>query len=87
MRGGWGLDLAVPKLGEWRRLARRRAGGSHVIVFVGPIPPKCAYQREALGGGRLQEFRHLLRAENFGAPPVGTLRPVYERTSTVQWPS
>ena len=72
MRGGWGLDLAVPNLGEWRRLVRSRAGESHAVVFDGPIPPKCAGAcgPAALGGGRLQEFRHLLRAENFGAPPV-----------------
>ena len=29
-----------------------------------------AYKRAALGGGRLQEFRHLVKAENLGAPPV-----------------
>jgi hypothetical protein len=64
----------VSNLGELRRFARSRAGESHAVVFDGPIPPKCtgAYQRAALGGGRLQEFRHLLRAGNFGAPPVIT---------------
>ncbi len=52
MRGGSGLGLAVPNLGERRRLARSRAGGSHAIVFDGPIPPKCAgaCRRAALGG-------------------------------------
>ncbi len=62
VRGGCGLDLAVPNLGEWRRLVRSRAGESHAVVFDGPIPPKCAGAcgPAALGGGRLQEFRHLL---------------------------
>ena len=61
VRGGWGLDLAVPNLGERRRLARSRAGESHAVVYDGPIPPKCAgtCRRAALGGGWLQEFRAL----------------------------
>ena len=55
---------------ERRRLARSRAGGSHAVVFDGPIPPKCvgAYKRAALGGGRLQEFRHLLRQKTLVHP-------------------
>ncbi len=46
-------------VGERRRLARRKAGGSHAVVYDGRIPPECAgtCRCEALGGGWLQEFR------------------------------
>ena len=55
-----GRRLALPNLDERRRLARSRAGELHAVVYDGPIPPKCAgaCRRAALGGGRLQEFRH-----------------------------
>ena len=66
VRGGWGLDLAVPNLGERRRLARSRTGESHAVVYDGPIPPESAgtCRRAALGGGWLQEFRASIREKN-----------------------